>query len=128
MKTTIKNLKMIEWYDGFVSGTFDTEDASFFIFMLAYDVNSTHKRIYGAFEVEKGDESQTIKERVENDKVMYIVDSEPDITPDIITQDIDMIEMTEEQRSKAVEVELVDNDSTYVEMAVEEEAIKFWLL
>lgn len=119
---------MIEWYDGFVSGTFDTEDASFFIFMLAYDVNSTHKRIYGAFEVEKGDESQTIKERVENDKVMYIVDSEPDITPDIITQDIDMIEMTEEQRSKAVEVELVDNDSTYVEMAVEEEAIKFWLL
>lgn len=127
MKTTIKNLKMIEWYDGFVSGTFDTEDASFFIFMLAYDVNSTHKRIYGAFEVEKGDESQTIKERVGNDKVMYIVDSEPDITPDIITQDIDMIEMTEEQRSKAVEVELVDNDSIFVEMAVEEGAVKFWL-
>ena len=71
MKTTIRDVKILQYYDGIVTATFNIEQKRYFMFLIAYDVNASQQRMYGAIEVEKGDLPKNLKEKVINSEIVY---------------------------------------------------------
>jgi hypothetical protein len=134
MKKAVTHIKDIDYYDGFVSGIFDAGNQSFFLFLLAYDIEN-NKRGYGAVTIDQGikdvlskcepetyDECEKIiTDLLPKAEMVYFVTPEPSLARNINVQDLNFIEMPEEQKGRALK-----SKPDFIESAVLEENIKYW--